>query len=63
MSTTANSEFKIQAYRMKEIRMMYGVTWETWKVWIKKIPDLGDYKGKAYTPAQVEIIITHLGKP
>lgn len=58
-----NSEFKIQAYRLKELRMMYRVSWVTWKKWINKITDLGDYNGKAYTPAQVEKIVNHIGKP
>jgi len=56
-------EFKIQAYRQKELRAWYRVTWRTWSVWIKKIPDLGGYNGKAYTPAQVEKIVNHIGRP
>lgn len=56
-------DFKIKAYPLKELRMLYGVSWKTWTVWISKIPGLGDYNGKSYTPAQVEKIVNHIGKP
>ncbi|MGZ3999156.1 MAG: hypothetical protein ACXVIY_00935 [Mucilaginibacter sp.] len=58
-----SQDFRIQAYRQKELIIIYGVTWKTWVKWLKKIPDLGTYDGKAYTPAQVNKIVTHIGPP
>jgi transposase len=55
--------FKIQAYSKKQLREWYGVSCKTFKTWLKAIPDLGLYEGKAYTPNQVAKIVTHLGQP
>ncbi|MFD1632024.1 hypothetical protein [Pseudopedobacter beijingensis] len=55
--------FIIQAYSFKEIIAHYGVSWKTFKNWIAKIPDLGEYTGKKFTPNQVQKIVDHLGKP
>jgi len=55
--------FLIRAYSKKELRQCYGVSEKTFRTWLNKIPSLGDYSGKAYTPYQVNIIITHLGTP
>lgn len=64
MSAVATeNDFKIQAYSIKAIRMHYGVSWKTWIVWMGQIPDLGAYIGKSYTPAQVQKIVNHIGKP
>lgn len=55
--------FKIQAYSYKEIVALYNVSWHTFKNWISKIPDLGDYTGKKFTPKQVQKIVDHIGEP
>jgi hypothetical protein len=60
---TNETAFTIKAYPYKTLRVMYGVSWRTFNKWIKKIPDLGEYDGKAYTPAQVEKIVNHIGRP
>ena len=55
--------FVIQAYSNKELRSYYDVSWETFSKWLGKIPDLGEYEGKKFTPAQVKKIVAHLGEP
>jgi hypothetical protein len=55
--------FAIKALSKGELRHWYGVSAKTFKSWLKQIPDLGLYEGKAYTPAQVAKIVTHLGQP
>lgn len=63
MSGSENRIFTVQAYPLKQLRMLYNVSWKTWNRWIEKVPDLGGYDGKSYTPAQVQKIIDHIGKP
>jgi hypothetical protein len=60
---TGQSDFVVKAYRHKELRMLYDVSGKTFRIWLQRVPDLGEYKGKAYTPEQVEKIVKHLGKP
>lgn len=48
---------------MKQLHELYGVSWKTFKAWLAQVPELGEYKGRAYTPAQVQKIINHLGTP
>lgn len=57
------AEFKLKAYSQKELRSHYDVSWQTFRSWLKLVPDLGPYRGKSFTPAQVEKIINHIGKP
>ncbi|MGZ3983397.1 MAG: hypothetical protein ACXVJE_19370 [Mucilaginibacter sp.] len=61
--STNETTFRIQAYSKKELASLYKRGPKTFKSWIKLIPDLGEYNGKSYTPAQVEKIVTHLGPP
>ncbi|MBD1364386.1 hypothetical protein IDJ77_11255 [Mucilaginibacter sp. ZT4R22] len=63
MPAPETKEFAIKALSKKELRDWYGVSCKTFKSWLKRIPDLGMYEGKAYTPAQVAKIVTHLGQP
>jgi hypothetical protein len=60
---TAEGQFSIKAYSIKELIALYGVTYTTFRSWLTKVSDLGDYAGKKYTPAQVQKIVDHLGEP
>jgi hypothetical protein len=56
--------FEIKAYTPKELRGEYGVSDKTFASWLSKFRDkVGEVKGKTYTPAQVQIIVEHLGEP
>ena len=59
----SQGDFKIQAYNKTQLSAWYKVGMATFKAWIVKIPDLGEYNGRAYTPAQVQKIVNHLGTP
>lgn len=63
MYPAENTTVKYKAYSKGELRSMYGVSWKTIKLWIKTVPNLGEYLGGSYTPAQVEKIFNHLGNP
>ena len=58
-----NESFIIKGYSLKELCTEYDATYKTFKKWLNLIPDLGDYTGKRFTPAQVEKIVKHIGKP
>ncbi|MGN7988673.1 hypothetical protein ACTJKC_15095 [Pedobacter sp. 22226] len=57
------AQFTIKAYSKKELHALYKVSAKTFRAWIEPIVDLGCYKGQKYTPAQVEKLVFHLGKP
>lgn len=47
-----------------QLAKRYGVSPETFKKWLVKIPDLLlDTRDRVLTPKQVGIIIEHLGEP
>ncbi len=47
-----------------QLAKRYGVSPETFKKWLIKIPDLSlDIRDRVLTPKQVGIIIEHLGEP
>lgn len=55
-----------QPRSLKELRNQYQVSHQTFKKWIKTIPDLllpGQKKLNSITPDQYKKIITHLGEP
>lgn len=56
-------QFAIKAYSIKEMHIFYNVTYKTFRAWLSRINDLGEYSGKKYTPAQVKKIVEHLGTP
>jgi hypothetical protein len=62
MAATA-STFIIKSYSKMELVHAYGVSLKTFKAWLSQAPELGEYKGKRYTPAQVLKIVYHLGTP
>jgi len=63
MSAEQEAKFTIKAYRLKELITFYDVTYKTFRIWLGGVPDLGKCHGKAFTPAQVEKIVNHLGEP
>jgi transposase len=55
---------KTKAYSKTELARMYNVHYDTFKKWLKGVPDL-DLKPtqRILTPKQVEKIFKHLGEP
>jgi transposase len=55
---------KIKVYSKTELSRMYNVHYDTFKKWLKNVPDL-DLKPaqRILTPKQVEKIFKHLGEP
>lgn len=55
---------KYKPYSKKQLCLLYGVSDLTLKSWLSPIKDnLGEYRGKSYTPTQVKIIFNFLGEP
>ncbi|MFN8308807.1 MAG: DUF4248 domain-containing protein [Chitinophagales bacterium] len=55
---------KIQAYNKMQLAKLYGVSYETFKRWLSKVPELGLEKtSRTLTPKQVEKIVSYLGSP
>ena len=57
---------EIKSMSKYTLRTMYGVSRQTFVNWLKPIvPKLPDYNlnAKLLTPAQVRIIVAHLGSP
>ena len=56
--------FDLRPYTTKEIRALYGVSWETFKKWLVPFKDdIGERIGMTYTVKQVKVIIDKLGFP
>ena len=56
---------EIKTYSKKEIRKFYNVSRDTFNRWLKPIlSDLPNYdkNAKLFTPAQVRVIVAHLGE-
>ena len=61
--TQADNE-KIRAQSKIELAAAYKVSLKTFRNWIKPFEqEIGEYRGKAYTPKQVETIQRFLGEP
>lgn len=63
MFAMSQKPFEIKSYSVKELLIEYEASYKTFKKWLALIPDLGPYTGKRFTPAQVEKIVKHIGKP
>jgi transposase-like protein len=49
---------------ISQLATEYGVSPKTFKKWVAKIPDIESIKGRRlFTPAEIEKIFYHLGKP
>ena len=54
----------MKAKSISQLSIEYGVSPKTFKKWIAIIPELKTIKGRRlFTPAEVEKIFNHLGKP
>ena len=57
-------EFNLKPYTPKEFRDLYGVSYKTFRTWIKPfLEEIGKPIGKTYNVNQVRIIIEKLGFP
>jgi hypothetical protein len=54
--------FPIQSYTLKQLAVLYNVSEWVMRSWLKPIEsEIGERKGHYYSPAQVRIIVAHLG--
>ncbi|MCU4174001.1 hypothetical protein [Carboxylicivirga sp. N1Y90] len=59
-----DSDTKIVAQSKIQLAEAYQVSLKTFKHWIQPIKgELGEYRGKTFTPKQVQIIYDLLGRP
>jgi len=59
-----NDTNKIKGMSKTELAYAYNVSLKTFRNWIKPFEqEIGAYRGKAYTPKQVETIQRLLGEP
>ncbi len=55
---------KYKSYSKKQLTLLYGISDMTLKSWLKPIKSkLGTYRGKTYSPFQVQLIFDFLGEP
>ena len=55
---------KYKPYSKKQLCLLYGVSDMTLKSWLRPIKTkLGAYRGKSYSPMQIQIIFDLLGEP
>lgn len=55
---------RYKAFSKSQLANAYEISIETFNSWIKPFKDqIGDYRGKMYTPKQVQIIFERLGEP
>ena len=55
---------KILAQTKSQLAEAYAVTLKTFTSWLEPFKEnIGEYRGKAYTPKQVKIIYDLLGRP
>lgn len=62
MSTTAPAP-KIEPQNKQQLADAYGIGRYTLNAWLLDVPELGEYRGRCFTVAQVERIYAHLGLP
>lgn len=56
--------FLIRPYSLKELAAVYGICYQTMRVWIDAMAkEYGDKKGKYFSIAQVRGIVTAIGFP
>jgi len=57
-------DIKVKAYSPGELAALYDIDGRTFNNWVRSIKDkVGERQGRYYTPAQVRIILKHLGVP
>jgi hypothetical protein len=58
------TELTIRPYTHKELAVFYGVSWVTFRKWLRPYEiDIGPKTGHFYNSRQVEIIFLRLGYP
>jgi hypothetical protein len=62
MATQNKLQVQIRPYLLKELLVLYGVSRNTFKNWIRVL-NLGPRRGNYYTTAQIKIIFTHFPPP
>ncbi len=61
---TEEKKTEIRAYQIFELCVLYGITYKTFKKWLRPHEHkVGEMLGKMYTPKQVIIIFECLGEP
>lgn len=55
--------FEIRGYKKWQLAEVYNISRLVLNQWLNTIENLGEYKGRCYTPAQVQKIVNHLGEP
>ncbi len=54
----------VKSYSAKELCLLYGITYKTLYKWLAPFnKNIGNRKGRFYSPQQVEIIFKKLGVP
>lgn len=61
--STATVPAPIQPYNKRQLTAMYGIGKAVFNAWLVDVPDLGIYRGRCFTAAQVEKIFAHCGPP
>jgi hypothetical protein len=62
MNTT--TEIRVQAYTVKELATLYGISEKTFKGWLQPHAEIiGKKQGWYYNTLQVRIIFSRLGEP
>lgn len=63
-NTSGAEYFDLRPYTTKEMRMLYGVNWDTWKKWTAPfLSEIGEMTTRTYNVKQVKTIIDKLGFP
>ena len=47
----------------KDLKNEYKITYTTLKKWLDMVPDLKNTRKHYFTPIEVELIYSHIGKP
>ena len=64
MKEIKKDSFKLKPYTQKELRQLYGVSYNTFRQWIKPFKEMiDDPVGRVYNVNQVALIIEKLGLP
>lgn len=54
----------MKSYSKKELARLYNVTTVTLDSWLRPFQsEIGEYRGRLYTPKQIAIIFSKLGEP
>lgn len=55
---------RVVSYNKQKIAMLYGISEKQLNSWMQDEDfqkDFGEYRGKAFTPKQIEIMVDHFG--